>query len=228
VVPYLGCARGDRGALSARIPISAKVVANMIEAVGADRVLTIDVHADQIQGFFNVPVDNIYAASLLLGDIARRAPGAVTVVSPDIGGVVRARALAQRLSEARLAIIDQRRPQAHAAPVLHVIGDVEARCCVIIDDMVETAGTLCQAAAVVKAHGAAAVYGYATHALLTAAAVTRIEASLLDELVVTDTLLLAPSAADCPRIRQLSVAPLLAETLRRIHGGESVSSLCAD
>jgi ribose-phosphate pyrophosphokinase len=228
VIPYFGYARQDRRVRSARVPISAKVVANMIEAVGADRVLTIDVHADQVQGFFNVPVDNIYASPILLGDIWRREAGDVTVVSPDVGGVVRARAIAKRFDDADLAIIDKRRPRPNEAQVMHIIGDVKDRCCVIIDDMVDTAGTLCQAALALKEHGAAKVYAYATHAVLSGPAVANIENSMLDELVVTDTLLLQPDAQACTRIRVLSVAEMLAETIRRISEEESVSSLFVD
>ncbi len=228
VIPYFGYARQDRRVRSARVPISAKVVANMIEAVGADRVLTIDVHADQVQGFFNVPVDNIYASPILLGDIWRREAGAVTVVSPDVGGVVRARAIAKRFDDADLAIIDKRRPRPNEAQVMHIIGDVRDRCCVIIDDMVDTAGTLCQAALALKQHGAAKVYAYATHAVLSGPAVANIEGSELNELVVTDTLPLQPNAQACGRIRVLSVAEMLAETIRRISEEESVSSLFVD
>ena len=228
VIPYFGYARQDRRVRSARVPISAKVVANMIESVGADRVLTIDVHADQVQGFFNVPVDNIYASPILLGDIWRREAGEVTVVSPDVGGVVRARAIAKRLDDADLAIIDKRRPRANESQVMHIIGEVEDQCCVIIDDMVDTAGTLCQAARALKEHGAKKVYAYATHAVLSGPAVANIENSMLDELVVTDTLPLQPDAQACSRIRQLSVAEMLAETIRRINTEESVSSLFVD
>ncbi|MFN4263881.1 MAG: ribose-phosphate diphosphokinase [Thioalkalivibrionaceae bacterium] len=228
VIPYFGYARQDRRVRSARVPISAKVVANMIEAVGAHRVLTIDVHADQVQGFFNLPVDNVYASPVLLGDVWRRDIQNLTVVSPDVGGVVRARAIAKRLDDADLAIIDKRRPRANEAQVMHIIGDVEDRTCVIIDDMVDTAGTLCQAAAALKRHGALAVYAYATHPVLSGPAVANIMNSELDELVVTDTLVLREDAAQCPKIRQLSVAEMLAETLRRINREESVSSLFAD
>lgn len=228
VIPYFGYARQDRRVRSVRVPISAKVVANMIEAVGADRVLTIDVHADQVQGFFNVPVDNIYASPIMLGDIWRRESGEVTVVSPDVGGVVRARAIAKRLDDADLAIIDKRRPRANESQVMHIIGDVDGRCCVMIDDMVDTAGTLCQAALALKEHGASKVYAYATHAVLSGPAVANITASVLDELVVTDTLPLQQDAQTCNRIRQLSVAEMLAETIRRISMEESVSSLFVD
>lgn len=228
VIPYFGYSRQDRRVRSARVPISAKVIANMIESVGADRVLTIDVHADQVQGFFNVPVDNVYASPILLGDIWRRETGNITIVSPDVGGVVRARAIAKRLDDAGLAIIDKRRPRANEAQVMHIIGDVEDRCCVIIDDMVDTAGTLCLAAQALKEHGASRVYAYATHAVLSGPALANIQASVLDELVVTDTLPLQPEALRCKRIRQLSVAEMLAETIRRINAEESVSSLFVD
>lgn len=228
VIPYFGYARQDRRVRSVRVPISAKVVANMIEAVGADRVLTIDVHADQVQGFFNLPVDNIYASPIMLGDIWRRESGEVTVVSPDVGGVVRARAIAKRLDDADLAIIDKRRPRANESQVMHIIGDVDGRCCVMIDDMVDTAGTLCQAALALKEHGASKVYAYATHAVLSGPAVANIAGSVLDELVVTDTLPLQQDAQACDRIRQLSVAEMLAETIRRISMEESVSSLFVD
>ncbi len=228
VIPYFGYARQDRRVRSARVPISAKVVANMIEAVGADRVLTIDVHADQVQGFFNVPVDNIYASPVLLGDVWRHVSGDLTVVSPDVGGVVRARAIAKRLDDADLAIIDKRRPRANESEVMHIIGDVRGKSCIIIDDLVDTAGTLCQAAKALKAHGAESVMAYATHPVLSGAAIDNINGSALDELVVTDTLALQPNAQACEKIRQLSVAEMLAETIRRINLEESVSSLFMD
>lgn len=200
----------------------------MIEAVGADRVLTIDVHADQVQGFFNVPVDNIYASPVLLGDVWRHVSGDLTVVSPDVGGVVRARAIAKRLDDADLAIIDKRRPRANESEVMHIIGDVRGKSCIIIDDLVDTAGTLCQAAKALKAHGAHSVMAYATHPVLSGAAIDNINGSALDELVVTDTLALQPNAQACEKIRQLSVAEMLAETIRRINLEESVSSLFMD
>ena len=228
VIPYFGYARQDRRVRSARVPISAKVVANMIEAVGADRVLTIDVHADQVQGFFNVPVDNVYASPVLLGDVWRHVAGDLTVVSPDVGGVVRARAIAKRLDDADLAIIDKRRPRANEAEVMHIIGDVRGKACIIIDDLVDTAGTLCQAARALKGHGAESVMAYATHPVLSGAAIDNIDGSVLDELVVTDTLALQPNAQGCAKIRQLSVAEMLAETIRRINREESVSSLFMD
>ncbi len=228
VIPYFGYARQDRRPRSARVPITAKVVARMIGSVGADRVLTIDLHADQIQGFFDVPVDNVYASPILLGDIWRRKYPNLMVVSPDVGGVVRARALAKRLDDADLAIIDKRRPRPNEAQIMHIIGDVEGRTCVLIDDLVDTAGTLCQAANALKDHGAEAVVAYITHPVLSGAAIDNIEASRLDELVVTDTIPLGSRARTCSRIRQLSVAEMMAETIRRITNEESVSSLFMD
>ncbi len=229
VMPYFGYARQDRRPRSARVPITAKVVANMLEAAGTDRVLTVDLHADQIQGFFDIPVDNVYASPLLLGDIWRRhAQENVMVVSPDVGGVVRARALAKRLDDADLAIIDKRRPRANEAKVMHIIGEVEGRSCVLIDDLVDTAGTLCQAATALKEHGATRVVAYCTHPVLSGPAVDNIETSQLDELVVTDTIPLGERAQACGKIRQLSIAEMLAETLRRICSEESVSSLFVD
>jgi ribose-phosphate pyrophosphokinase len=228
VIPYFGYSRQDRRPRSARVPISAKVVADMIDTVGADRVLTVDLHADQIQGFFNVPVDNVYASPILLGDIWRQKYPDLMVVSPDVGGVVRARAIAKRLGDADLAIIDKRRPRANVAQVMNIIGDVENRTCVLVDDLVDTAGTLCKAAGALKKHGARKVVSYVTHAVLSGPAVKNIEGSELDELVVADTLPLHAEAAACPKIRQLSIAGLLAETMRRIHTEESVSSLFMD
>ena len=228
VVPYFGYARQDRRVRSARVPISAKVVANMLESVGVDRVLTVDVHADQVQGFFDLPVDNIYASPVLLGDIWRQKYPNLIVVSPDVGGVVRARALAKRLDDAELAIIDKRRPRANVAQVMHIIGDVEDKTCIIIDDLVDTAGTLCQAAKALKEHGAEKVVAYSTHPVLSGPAVDNINNSKLDSLVVTDTIPLRPEAAGCEKIRQLSVAGLLAETIRRINREESVSTLFMD
>ena len=228
VVPYFGYSRQDRRPRSARVPISAKVVANMITSVGVDRVLTVDLHADQIQGFFDIPVDNIYATAIMLNDIrAQNFGNELMVVSPDVGGVVRARALAKRLDDAELAIIDKRRPAPNQAKVMHVIGDVEGQHCIVVDDMVDTAGTLCLAAQALKEEGAASVRAYCTHAVLSGPAVQNIRASALDELVVTDTIPLQPEAAACPTIRQIGVAGLLAETMRRIHIEESVSSLFA-
>jgi ribose-phosphate pyrophosphokinase len=223
-MPYFGYARQDRRPRSARVGISAKVVANMLTSVGVSRVLTMDLHADQIQGFFDVPVDNIYAAPVLLGDVWKQRYENLIVVSPDVGGVVRARALAKRL-ESDLAIIDKRRPKANVSEVMNVIGEVQGRTCVIMDDMVDTAGTLCKAAEVLKAEGATKVVAYCTHAVLSGNAVARIGESALDELVVTDTIPLREDARDCGKIRSLSVAGLLAETILRIYTEDSVSSL---
>jgi ribose-phosphate pyrophosphokinase len=223
-LPYFGYARQDRRPRSARVAISAKVVANMLQVVGVDRVMTMDLHADQIQGFFDIPVDNIYAAPILLGDIWKRSLENLMVVSPDVGGVVRARALAKRL-EVDLAIIDKRRPKANVSEVMNIIGDVDGRTCIIMDDMVDTAGTLCKAAQVLKQRGAVAVYAYCTHAVLSGSAVSRIIDSDLDELVVTDTIPLSDAARNCGRIRQLSCAALIGETMLRISRADSVSSL---
>ena len=223
-MPYFGYARQDRRPRSARVGISAKVVANMLTSVGVSRVLTMDLHADQIQGFFDVPVDNIYAAPVLLGDVWKQRYDNLIVVSPDVGGVVRARALAKRL-ESDLAIIDKRRPRANVSEVMNVIGEVKGRTCVIMDDMVDTAGTLCKAAEVLKAEGAVKVVAYCTHAVLSGDAVKRIAASDMDELVVTDTIPLRADALACKKIRSLSVAGLLAETIFRIYTEDSVSSL---
>ncbi|HSH07735.1 MAG TPA: ribose-phosphate pyrophosphokinase [Burkholderiales bacterium] len=223
-IPYFGYARQDRRPRSARVAISAKVVANMLTSVGVARVLTMDLHADQIQGFFDLPVDNIYAAPVLLGDVWKQRYDDLIVVSPDVGGVVRARALAKRL-ESDLAIIDKRRPKANVAEVMNVIGDVSGRTCVIMDDMVDTAGTLCKAAQVLKEEGATRVVAYCTHPVLSGGAVERIASSDLDELVVTDTIPLSEQGQACSKIRQLSVAGLLAETILRIFTEESVSSL---
>ncbi|HEB86033.1 MAG TPA: ribose-phosphate diphosphokinase [Gammaproteobacteria bacterium] len=228
VIPYFGYARQDRRPRSARVPITAKLVADMIGVAGTDRVLTVDLHADQIQGFFDIPVDNVYASPILLGDIWRQKYSNLMVVSPDVGGVVRARALAKRLDDADLAIIDKRRPRPNEARVMNIIGDVKDRTCVIVDDLVDTAGTLCQAARALKEHGASYVVAYCTHPVLSGPAVDNINASQLDELVVTDTIPLLPAARDCERIRQLSIAELLAETMRRISNEESVSSLFVD
>ncbi len=228
VIPYFGYARQDRRPRSARVPITAKVVADMICRVGATRVLTVDLHADQIQGFFDVPVDNVYASPILLGDVWRQKYPDLVVVSPDVGGVVRARALAKRLDDADLAIIDKRRPRANVAQVMHIIGEVEDRTCVLIDDLVDTAGTLCKAAAALKQHGAKRVVAYCTHPVLSGPAIDNIGASELDELVVTDTIPLREAALECGKIRQLSIAEMLAETMRRVHNEESVSSLFMD
>ncbi|MGZ8225081.1 MAG: ribose-phosphate diphosphokinase [Methylovulum sp.] len=228
VMPYYGYARQDRRSRSARVPISAKLVAKMIEQAGASRLLTVDLHADQIQGFFDIPVDNVYASPLLLGDVWRQQYKNLIVVSPDVGGVVRARALAKRLNDADLAIIDKRRLRANVAEVMHIIGDVDGRTCVLIDDLVDTAGTLCHAAAALKKHGAVKVVAYCTHAVLSGSAIKNLHGSVLDELVVTDTIPLSQEAIDLGKIRQLSVAEMLAETIRRIAVGESVSSLYVD
>lgn len=229
VIPYFGYARQDRRLRSSRVPITAKVAAQVIGTIGTDRVLTIDLHADQIQGFFNIPVDNVYASPLLLADIWRaHGTDNMVVVSPDVGGVVRARAIAKRLDDADLAIIDKRRPRANVATVMNIIGDVRGKTCVLIDDIVDTAGTLCAAAAALKENGAAKVVAYCTHPVLSGAAIENITSSRLDELVVTDTIPLSEAAAACGRIRQLSVAELLGETIRRIAFGESVSSLYVD
>ena len=223
-IPYFGYARQDRRPRSARVGISAKVVANMLTSVGVSRVLTMDLHADQIQGFFDVPVDNIYAAPVLLGDVWKQRYDNLIVVSPDVGGVVRARALAKRL-ESDLAIIDKRRPRANVSEVMNVIGEVNGRTCVIMDDMVDTAGTLCKAAEVLKAEGATKVVAYCTHAVLSGNAVARIAESAIDELVVTDTIPLREDSRACAKIRSLTVAGLLAETILRIFTEDSVSSL---
>ncbi len=228
IIPYFGYSRQDRRPRSARVPITAKVAAKMISAVGTDKVVTIDLHADQIQGFFDIPVDNVYASPLVLADIWQRHGGQpLTVVSPDVGGVVRARAIAKRL-EADLAIIDKRRPRANVATVMNIIGDVENKCCVLVDDMVDTAGTLCAAAGALKEKGATRVIAHCVHPVLSGPAVSNIENSQLDELVVTDTIPLREDARQCDRIRQLSVAQMLAETIRRMSSGESVSSLYVD
>jgi len=228
VIPYFGYSRQDRRTRSARVPITAKVVANMITGAGADRVLTVDLHADQIQGFFDVPVDNIYSAPVLLGDIWRHEYPNLVVVSPDVGGVVRARALAKQLDDADLAIIDKRRPRPNEAKVMNIIGDVQGRTCVLVDDMVDTAGTLCEAARALKERGAMRVVAYCTHPVLSGAAIQNLEKSVLDELVVTDTIPLSEKSAACSRIRQLSIAEMLAETMRRISDEESVSTLFMD
>ena len=228
VVPYLGYSRQDRRPRSSRVPITAKVVANMLESVGLDRILTVDLHADQIQGFFNIPVDNVYASPILLGDVWRQRHDNLLVVSPDVGGVVRARALAKRLGDADLAIIDKRRPKANVAKVMNIIGDVEGKNCVLVDDLVDTAGTLCNAAKALKDHGAESVSAYCTHPVLSGPAIDNISASVLDELVVTDTIPLTEAARACSQIRQLSIATMLAETIRRIDQNESVSSMYMD
>lgn len=228
VLPYFGYARQDRRPRSARVPITARLVAKMIGAAGADRVLTMDLHADQIQGFFDIPVDNVYASPILLGDIWRQKYDNLVVVSPDVGGVVRARAIAKRLDDADLAIIDKRRPKANVAQVMNIIGDVEGRSCVVVDDLVDTAGTLCKAAGALKEAGAAKVVAYCTHAVLSGPAISNITASQLDELVVSNTIPLRPDVRESGKIRQLSIAGLLAETIRRVSNEESVSSLFVD
>ena len=228
VMPYFGYARQDRRPRASRVPITAKLVAKLIAAAGFDRVLTVDLHADQIQGFFDIAVDNVYASPLLLGDVWKQKYEHMVVVSPDVGGVVRARALAKRLDDADLVIIDKRRAKANKSEVMNIIGDVKDKTCVIIDDMVDTAGTLCQAATALKERGGQRVVAYITHPVLSGPAVERIANSELDELVVTDTIPLREDARACGRIRQLSTAELLAETMRRISDEESVSSLYVD
>ena len=228
VVPYFGYARQDRRPRATRVAITAKLVANMIASAGVDRLLTVDLHADQIQGFFDIPVDNVYASPVLLGDAWKQKHDNMIVVSPDVGGVVRARALAKRLDDADLAIIDKRRPRANESKVMNIIGEVSGKVCVLIDDMVDTAGTLCQAAQALKGEGAIRVVAYITHAVLSGTAIDRISKSVLDELVVTDTIPLSAEGRACAKIRQLSVAGLLAETMRRISDEESVSSLYID
>lgn len=228
VVPYFGYARQDRRPRATRVAIGAKLVANMMVTAGVDRLLTIDLHADQIQGFFDIPVDNVYASPVLLGDAWKQQHENMIVVSPDVGGVVRARALAKRLDDAELAIIDKRRPRPNESKVMNIIGKVEGKSCILLDDMVDTAGTLCQAAQALKDEGAIRVVAYITHAVLSGKAIERISNSVLDELVVTDTIPLSEAGKACDRIRQLSVGGLLAETIRRISDEESVSSLYVD
>ena len=228
VIPYFGFARQDRRPRASRVPITAKLVAKLIAAAGVDRVLTVDLHADQIQGFFDIAVDNVYASPLLLGDVWKQKYKDMVVVSPDVGGVVRARALAKRLDDADLVIIDKRRDRANQSEVMNIIGEVEGKNCVMIDDMVDTAGTLCHAARALKDRGAETVSAYITHAVLSGPAVGRIDESALDEVVVTDTIPLGEQARACKKIRQLSTANLLAETMRRISDEESVSSLYVD
>ncbi len=224
VIPYFGYARQDRRPRSTRVAISAKVVADMIKGVGIDRVLTVDLHADQIQGFFNIPVDNIYGSPILLDDIARQGYENIMIVSPDIGGVVRARALAKKL-DCDLAIIDKRRPEANKAEVMHLIGDVKNRTCILIDDMVDTAGTLCQAAKALKERGASSVYAYTTHPVLSGRAIENINNSELDKLVVTNTIPLTAAGKTCDKIRQLDMSPLIGESVRRISNEESLSAI---
>ena len=228
VIPYMGYARQDRRPRSARVPITAKVVAGMISASGIHRTLTVDLHADQIQGFFDMPLDNVYASPVLLGDIWKHKYERQIVVSPDVGGVVRARAVAKRLDDTDLAIIDKRRPTANESEVVNIIGAVEGRTCIIVDDMVDTAGTLCNASLALKEFGATRVVAYCTHPVLSGAALENINASRLDELVVTDTIPLSEDAVQCDKIRRLSVAGMLAESIRRISEGESLSSMFMD
>ena len=225
VVPYFGYARQDRRVRSTRVAITAKVVADMITGAGVDRVLTVDLHADQIQGFFDIPVDNIYGTPILVDDIQRRITEEFIVVSPDVGGVVRARAMAKRLGDVDLAIIDKRRPQANVSQVMHIIGDVKDKVCLLIDDMVDTAGTLCKAADALKEHGAQKVYAYITHPVLSGPAIDNIAKSTLDELIVTDTIPLSDKALNCGKIRPLTISGLLAESIRRISNEESISAL---
>jgi len=228
VIPYFGYARQDRRPRSTRVPISAKVVADLLQTVGVARVLTMDLHADQIQGFFDIPVDNIYASPVLLGDLRLKNYDDLLVVSPDVGGVVRARAIAKQM-DCDLAIIDKRRPKANVSEVMHVIGDIDGRNCVIMDDMIDTAGTLVKAAEVLKDKGAKKVYAYCTHPIFSGPAVERIaQGAALDEIVVTNTIPLSPAAMECKKIRQISVANLIAETIQRIAKGESVMSLFSD
>lgn len=225
VIPYFGYARQDRRVRSSRVPISAKLVADMIAKSGVDRVLTVDLHSEQIQGFFDISVDNIYGSPVLLDDIERRNYENLMVVSPDIGGVVRARALAKQLNDAELAIIDKRRPKANVSEVMNIIGEVEGRTCILMDDMVDTAGTLCSAAKALKDGGAARVVAYCTHPVLSGKAIDNINNSELDELVVTDTIPLSEQAQSCTKIRQLSMAKLLAEAMRRVRNEESISAM---
>jgi ribose-phosphate pyrophosphokinase len=228
VIPYFGYARQDRRTRSARVPISAAVVANMLEAAGTHRMLTVDLHADQIQGFFEIPVDNVYSSPILLGEIWRQKKDPLVVVSPDVGGVVRARAIAKQLDEAELAIIDKRRPRANEAKIMNIIGDVSGKHCILVDDLVDTAGTLGKAADALKEEGALSVRAYVTHPVLSGNAVENITKSSLDGLIVTDTIPLRPDAKGCPKIRQLKIGSMLAETIRRVSNEESVSSLYVD
>ena len=228
VVPYFGYSRQDRRSRLKRVPITAKLAAKMVEASGVDRILTVDLHADQIQGFFDIPIDNIYAQPVLLDDIINQNYEDIVVVSPDVGGVVRARAAAKKLNDADLAIIDKRRPAPNMVKVMNVIGDVEGKTCVLIDDMVDTAGTLCQAAGILKEKGAKKVVAYATHAVLSGNAISTIESSELDELVTTNTIPLNAETAKCNKIRQLSIAPIMAEVIKRISEEQSINNIFAD
>jgi ribose-phosphate pyrophosphokinase len=225
VVPYFGYARQDRRVRSARVPITAKVVADVMASVGISRLVTVDLHADQIQGFFYMPVDNLYSTPIMLEDILKKSYQDIMVVSPDVGGVIRARAIAKRLPGADLAIIDKRRPQPNEAQVMHIIGDVKGRDCVIVDDIIDTASTLCKAVEALKEHGAARVAAYITHPVLSGNAIKNIEASQLDELIVTDTIPLHPNAQACTRIRSLSLSHMIAEAIRRISGAGSLSRM---
>ncbi len=225
VMPYFGYARQDRRVRSARVPITAKIVADMLTTVGVDRVVTVDLHADQIQGFFDIPVDNVYATPLIVADIERQHYENMVVVSPDVGGVLRARALAKQLNDADLAIIDKRRPKANESQVMHIIGEVDGRCCVIVDDIVDTAGTLCKAATALKENGARQVVAYCTHPVLSGTAIKNISDSALDTLVVTDTIPLSAAGRQSNSIRTISLAPMLAETVRRINNEESLSAM---
>ncbi len=228
VVPYLGYSRQDRRSRLTRVPITAKLAAKMIEAAGVDRILTVDLHADQIQGFFNIPIDNIYAQPVLLDDIMAQNYDDIVVVSPDVGGVVRARAAAKKLNDSDLAIIDKRRPKANVVEVMNVIGEVKGKTCVLIDDMVDTASTLCQAAVILKERGAKKVVAYTTHAVLSGKAIDNINNSELDELVATNTIPLSGPATSCDKIRQLSFAPKLAEVIKRISEEQSISTIFSD
>ncbi len=228
VVPYFGYSRQDRRSRLTRVPITAKLAAKMVEASGIDRILTVDLHADQIQGFFDIPIDNIYAQPVLLDDIMSQNHEDIVVVSPDVGGVVRARAAAKKLNDADLAIIDKRRPAPNMVKVMNVIGDVEGKTCILIDDMVDTAGTLCQAANILKERGAKKVVAYATHAVLSGNAISNIKNSELDELITTNTIPLSADAAKCNKIRQLSIAPIMAEVVKRISEEQSIINIFAD
>lgn len=227
VIPYLGYARQDRRPRNARVPISAKLVASLIERAGADRVLTMDLHADQIQGFFDIPTDNVYARPVIIGDLWKKRPENLTIVSPDVGAVVRARSIAEQL-EAHFAIVDKRRPRPNVAEVMNVIGEVKGRTCVFVDDIVDTANTLCQAAGAMKKRGATGVKAYCTHPVLSGNAVENIENSDLDELVVCNSIKLSEKAQECNKIRQLDVSQLIGEAMRRIAAGDSVSSIFID